>query len=228
MPLQNRVTPFGEIVAIEQRGLFMGNRGIIHDPATRTLLARRWTNKAWIICVCEFRNVRREVMSRRSWTELFFYDEATALAAGHRPCYYCRRSAATAFAQAWASARGKARASATDIDAVLHAERLRGTGKKLHALSVAPASLPDGAAVAASGEAYVMASGRAFMWTTEGYQSPRNLKDAEGLLTPPSTVAALRAGYRCVLHPTLLALLEGDDRQQHSSLGRRPRSPTAK
>ena len=228
MPLQNRVTPFGEIVAIEQRGLFMGNRGIIHDPATRTLLARRWTNKAWIICVCEFRNVRREVMSRRSWTELFFYDEATALAAGHRPCYYCRRSAAAAFAQAWASARGKARAGATGIDAVLHAERLRGTGKKLHALRVEPASLPDGATVAASGEAYVMARGRAFMWTTEGYRPPRNLKDVDGLLTPPSTVAALRAGYRCVLHPTLFALLEGDDRQQHSSRGRRPRSPTAK
>ena len=128
MPLQNRVTPFGEIVAIEQRGLFMGNRGIIHDPATRTLLARRWTNKAWITCVCEFRGVRRAVMSRRSWTELFFLDEATALAAGHRPCYYCRRAAATAFAQAWARARRSGSASATGIDAVLHAERLQVPG----------------------------------------------------------------------------------------------------
>ena len=90
MPLQNRVTPFGDIVAIEQRGMFLGNRGIIHDPATRTLLTRRWTNKAWIICRCDFRGVRRKVMSRRSWTELFFLDEATALSAGHRPCYYCR------------------------------------------------------------------------------------------------------------------------------------------
>ena len=79
MPLQNRVTPFGDIVAIEQRGMFLGNRGIIHDPATRTLLTRRWTNKAWIICRCDFRGVRRKVMSRRSWTELFFLDEATAL-----------------------------------------------------------------------------------------------------------------------------------------------------
>ena len=98
MPLQNRVTPFGDIVAIEQRGMFLGNRGIIHDPATRTLLTRRWTNKAWIICRCDFRGVRRKVMSRRSWTELFFLDEATALSAGHRPCYYCRRESALAFA----------------------------------------------------------------------------------------------------------------------------------
>jgi hypothetical protein len=96
MPLQNRVTPFGEIVAIVQRGLFTGNRGIIHDPATRTLLRRRWTTRAWITCVCDFKGRRREVMARRSWTELFFLDEATALAAGHRPCFYCRRTDALA------------------------------------------------------------------------------------------------------------------------------------
>src|SRR5262249_9143527 len=101
MPLQNRVTPFGDIVAIAQRGVFMGNRGIIHDPATRTLLTRRWATKAWITCVCEFRGVRRKVMSRRSWTELFFLDEATAFAAGHRPCFYCRRADAEAFHAAW-------------------------------------------------------------------------------------------------------------------------------
>ena len=211
MPLQNRVTPFGEIVAIEQRGLFMGNRGIIHDPATRTLLARRWTNKAWIVCVCEFRGVRRAVMSRRSWTELFFLDEATAFAAGHRPCYYCRRPAATAFAQAWATAHRAKRVTATGIDAILHAERLRGAEKKIHPLRTTPASLPDGAFVALSGEPYVIARGRAFRWTAQGYEGPRKLQDAEGLLTPPSTVSTLQAGYRCVLHPTLLAHFHGAD-----------------
>src|SRR5215471_17818564 len=101
MPLQNRVTPFGEIVAIAQRGLLMGNRGIIHDPGTRTLLNRRWATKAWICCVCAFKGVRREVMGGRSWTELFFLDEATALAAGHRPCFFCRRADADAFRIAW-------------------------------------------------------------------------------------------------------------------------------
>src|SRR5579872_3040426 len=108
MPLQNRVTPFGDIVAIKQRGTFIGNRGIIHDPATRTLLGRRWTTKAWLVCLLHYKGRRREVMSRRSWTELFFLDEAVALAAGHRPCFYCRRQAAEAFRAAWARGRGSA------------------------------------------------------------------------------------------------------------------------
>ena len=126
MPLQNRVTPFGDIVAIEQRGMFLGNRGIIHDPATRTLLTRRWTNKAWIICRCDFRGVRRKVMSRRSWTELFFLDEATALSAGHRPCYYCRRGVGAGLRGLPGHAHiGLARVSAAQIDTRLHAERLR-------------------------------------------------------------------------------------------------------
>src|SRR6202051_1478894 len=93
MHLQNRVTPFGDIVAIPQRGIFTGNRGIIHDPATRTLLKRRWATNAWLTCLCEFEGRRRAVMARRSWTELFFLDEAVALAAGHRPCFFCRREA---------------------------------------------------------------------------------------------------------------------------------------
>ena len=228
MPLQNRVTPFGDIVAIEQRGLFTGNRGIIHDPATRTLLKRRWTNKAWIICACDFRGVRRQVMSQRSWTELFFFDEAIALAAGHRPCFFCRRVTATAFAAAWAAARRIAHVSAAQIDTVLHAERLRGGEKKIHSLRAAPGSLPDGATVVLSGEAYVIARGLAFRWTAAGYEAPRVLKDADGLLTPPSTVATLRAGFRCVLHPTLQAQIDGNGRQERSRPVRRPRSPTAK
>ena len=96
-PLQNRVTPFGDVVAIAQRGLFIGNRGIIHDPATKTLLSRRWTTKAWLVCVLDYKGRRRELMGGRSWTELFFLDEAVALAAGHRPCFFCRRADARAF-----------------------------------------------------------------------------------------------------------------------------------
>src|SRR5215475_82613 len=101
MPLQNRVTPFGEIVSTPHRGRFTGNRGIIHDPATRTRLNQRWSSKAWITCVCEFKGRRRKVMGGRSWTELFFLDEATAFAAGHRPCFYCRRDDANRFRAAW-------------------------------------------------------------------------------------------------------------------------------
>ena len=91
MPLQNRVLPSGEIVAISDRGMFVGNRGIIHSPATKKLLKKRWSTDAWLTCVLEFRGRRRKVMERQSWTELFFLDEATAFAAGHRPCFYCRQ-----------------------------------------------------------------------------------------------------------------------------------------
>jgi len=118
--LQNRVTPFGEIVATPARGLSMGNRGILHDDRRR-LGRRRWTHKAWICCVTEFRGRRRQVMAPGRYTELFFLDEAVALAAGHRPCFECRRAAANAFAACWG---GEPRAP--DMDRVLHAERLAG------------------------------------------------------------------------------------------------------
>ncbi len=203
MPLQNRVTPFGDIVAIAQRGLFTGNRGIIHDPATRTLLARRWATKAWLICLCEFRGRQRTVMGQRSWTELFFLDEAVALAAGHRPCFFCRRRDAEAFRDAWAKGRGEKLARAAAIDEWLHAERLDRRKKRLHALQVRAEELPDGAVIAAAGEAYTIARGRAFRWTVQGYQPAAAIPRADGLLTPPSTLGAIRAGYRPVLHPAI-------------------------
>ena len=134
MPLQNRVTPFGEIVADPHRGMFTGNRGIIHDPATRTLLSKRWSSPAWLTCVCEFRGRRRKVMGGRSWTELFFLDEATAFSAGHRPCFYCRRDDATRFRAAWERGNRVDDVLAPDIDAVLDSERLAGGKKRLHAL----------------------------------------------------------------------------------------------
>jgi hypothetical protein len=208
MPLQNRVTPFGEIVAIPQRGMFMGNRGIIHDPATRTLLARRWAGNAWIVCVCDYMGTRRAVMRTRSWTELFFLDEATALAAGHRPCFLCRRAAAAQFRAAWARGNGVAPPSAAALDAVLHAERLDGRAKRLHMLSDALDRLPDGAMVAAGESAVLVAGRRAFRWTPDGYcDVPLPTEDVR-LLTPPSTLRALATGYRPVLHPKVEAALE--------------------
>jgi hypothetical protein len=206
MPLQNRVTPFGDIVAIPQRGLFTGNRGIIHDPATRTLLKKRWAGKAWLICVCEYQGRRRQVMSRRSWTELFFLDEAVALAAGHRPCFCCRRERAKAFRKAWAHAKNCAEPSAAEMDAALHGERLQDGAKRIHAVPTAVTGLPDGAMVSRAGAAYTMAGGHAFRWTEDGYRPPQVLLRADGLLTPPSSLMALRAGYRPVLHPTIEVL----------------------
>ncbi|NVN88663.1 MAG: hypothetical protein HXX15_21495 [Rhodopseudomonas sp.] len=215
MPLQNRVTPAGDIVATPARGIFTGNRGIIHDPATKTLLKRRWSSPAWIICVCDFRGRRRAVMATRSWTELFFLDEATALAAGHRPCFYCRRADAEAFRAAWARGNGLARASAKEIDATLHRERLDGRKKRLHPLPGEMESLPDGAMIQAGAGApnaddlaassdqtnsYVILQGRALLWSFDGYRQVNASLRGAMLLTPPSALRAFGAGYAPVLH----------------------------
>jgi|SRR5579862_521048 len=203
MPLQNRVTPFGDIVAIKQRGTFIGNRGIIHDPATRTLLGRRWTTKAWLVCLLHYKGRRREVMSRRSWTELFFLDEAVALAAGHRPCFYCRREDAEAFRAAWAMGRGEPPPLAPEMDAVLHGQRLDHGRKRVHAMPGPADELPDGVMITAGGAAYILARGRAFRWTEQGYGRAEEIPRDAGLLTPPSTLLAMRAGYRPLLHPDI-------------------------
>jgi hypothetical protein len=204
MPLQNRVTPFGDIVAIAQRGMFTGNRGIIHDVASKTLLNRRWSNKAWITCTLNDRGRWRAVMAQRSWTELFFLDEAVALAAGHRPCFACRRASAEAFRVAWAKAQETdAPPSAPAMDAILHSERLDHRHKRIHPLTVPIADLPDGAAVVHDNVAFTIVKGHAYRWTEHGYDCVRNFSHADGLLTPPSTVNAMRAGYRPLLHPTI-------------------------
>jgi hypothetical protein len=202
MPLQNRVTPTGDIIATPHRGLFTGNRGIIHDPATKTLLRKRWSTPAWITCVCEFRGRWREVMGQRSWTELFFLDEATAFAAGHRPCFYCRREDATRFRSAWEEGNGTGRMLARAMDAELHRERLDHGRKRLHPLPMPPDRLPDGAMVQAGGESYLIAQGRALKWSAAGYSRTSVVLDDAMLLTPPSTLRAFSAGYRPVLHPS--------------------------
>lgn len=207
MPLQNRVTPFGEIVAISQRGMFTGNRGIIYDPETKTLLAKRWATRRWLVCACTYKGRRRQVMTGRKWTELFFLDEAVALAAGHRPCFLCRREAAERFRACWASAKAEAPPSAVHMDSVLHAERLDHGRKRLHPIALRLEDLPDGAVVAVGGEAYTLRGGGAHRWTNGGYARPEILDDADWLLTPPSTVMALTAGYRPVFHPSIDATL---------------------
>jgi hypothetical protein len=200
MPLQNRVTPSGDVVSTPQRGLFTGNRGIIHDPATKTLLKRRWSSKAWITCTCEFRGRRRDVMGTRSWTELFFLDEATAFAAGHRPCFYCRRADANAFRAAWEKGNGVSGVRAPEMDEVLHAERLNGKAKRLHALPMRLEKLPDGAMVQAAGASYLMVRGQPQRWSFEGYRKIDFALHAPKLITPPSTIRALCAGYAAALH----------------------------
>ena len=204
MSLQNRVTPTGDIIATPHRGMFTGNRGIIHDPATKTLLKKRWSSPAWITCLCEFRGWRRPVMARRSWTELFFLDEATAFAAGHRPCFFCRRDDAKRFRNAWEAGNGASDISAKAMDAVLHRERLDRGRKRLHALPIPLAELPDGAMVQQGEESFLVTQGKALLWSPAGYAPDARTLDRPMLLTSPSTLRTLNAGYQPVLHPTAL------------------------
>lgn len=197
MTLQNRVTPFGVIIATVSRGAFMGNRGIIHNADTRTLHpTRRWTLKAWLICVCSFKGRRRTVMGERGYTELFFLDEATALAAGHRPCFECRRADAEAFRAAFADGTGLVAPKAPEMDSILHAERLDRRAKRLHPLPAAPKRLPDGTMLAHGTDALLAMDGRPWRWSPDGYRRIDRWPDGLAMLTPPSTVAALCAGYR--------------------------------
>ena len=209
MTLQNRVDPFGALHAAPARGLFTGNRGVIHDPGTRTLLSRRWTTKAWIVCSLSHpRSVKRQPMGRNGpaggpgWTELFFLDEVTALAAGHRPCFYCRREAARCFSACFAIGNGAQTASAPAMDAILHRQRMAtgGVARTLDRTGIA--TLPDGAMIEANGLACALRRGQALPWNFTGYGKGQNLPDAANLLTPPATVAALIAGFPPVWHPS--------------------------
>jgi len=166
------------------------------------LLTRRWASKAWLTCVCEFKGRRRQVMGGRSWTELFFLDEATALAAGHRPCFFCRRDDANAFRAAWEQGNGVSRMRVADIDIVLHRERLDGGKKRLHDLPVPIEDLPDGAMVQDGAESYLIVRDRTVIWSFDGYSEMPHAHANAMLLTPPSTLRALGAGYRPVLHPS--------------------------
>src|SRR5579864_4645810 len=137
MSLQNRVDPFGELIAVPARGLFMGNRGGRFHTDAKRLTARRWASRQWICCALDFKGRQRDVWGR-FYTELFFLDEPTALAAGHRPCFECRRKEAEAFAERWREARRlAARPLADEMDEVLHAERLHGRAKRLHRRAIA-------------------------------------------------------------------------------------------
>ena len=212
MPKPNRVTPFGEVVAVPERGTCMGNRGVLHDAEGR--IRRAWRLRRWIVCVLEFRDRKRRVMTPGRYTELFFLDEATALAAGHRPCAECRHACFLAFCNAWGLAQrdGKtsARPSAQGIDDRLHAERVAPDRSKRSCV-VPLDGLPEGVFVTVpvwGEEAYLVRGGYLLAWSPGGYCERRGRpKGAEvKVLTPPSTVAAIRAGYAPEVHSSAVAL----------------------
>ena len=192
MPLQNRVLPTGEIVVDPGRGMFTGNRGCLHDDQRR-LGRARWKGKAWICCALAYKGQQRQVMAPRSWTELFFLDEAVALAAGHRPCALCRREAFVAFQRAWGGVR------APQMDAALHRARVGADRQQRRYLAEAK-GLPDGCFILWQGVAHLLLGARALPYAPAAYGQPipRPVGVVE-VLTPEPMVAVLRAGYRPVL-----------------------------
>ena len=193
MPRQNRVLPTGEIVADPARGTLTGNRGVLHDERRR--IVKSWRLERWIVCRLEFKGRHRAVFTPGRWTELFFLDEATAFAAGHRPCAECRRDAYEAFRAAWAGPGAASPPSAPQMDAILQRERLAPDGSKRSYESELDA-LPDGAMVEYAGAPHLLWRGRLRPWHFEGYGPARSAaRDKLKVITPASTVRALRRGY---------------------------------
>jgi len=195
--MRNRITPFGSIIETKARGAWLGNRGVIHNE--RQEIVRPFKLKAWITCVLQFKGRHREIMQPNRWTELFFLDEATALAAGHRPCGECRREDFKRFKTYWLKGNPEygfhEKTSIKEIDNILHAERIRAGIKVTHEEKLS--SLPDGTFIELEDEPYLLRNKVIFKWTPCGYEEGRKLPASKtaNVLTPLSIVNMLRAGY---------------------------------
>ena len=209
MPLQNRVTPFGEPIATPARGLVYGNRGCLHDDDGR--IRRRYAVKRWIACRLRFRGWHRSpLLQPGKFTELFFLDEATALAAGHRPCALCRREDFVRFCQIWQELYPGER-GADAMDARLHEERVDQRTRRQRRHPLPEGLLPDGVFLANGNDAFVVFDGSLRRWTPSGYEHVREPRTGSlELITPPSLVEVVRRGWDPVV-PFL-----------HPSAGRRP------
>jgi hypothetical protein len=213
MPRQNRVTPHGELIAVPDRGMFWGNRGVLVDRQGR--LARYSRGRTWAICVLEYKGIRRQQWTPGRLTELFFLDEATGLAAGHRPCGECRYRDYQAFKRAWASwgawedlgalgaLGGGVRPGVQAIDSRLHADRLAAPGVR-RTFTAPLAELPEGTMVELAGAPWLVYGGGLLAWTPGGYlnRPVERPSTPVTVITPRATVATLVAGYRPVIHPS--------------------------
>jgi hypothetical protein len=205
MPLRNRVTPRSELIADPARGLVYGNRGCLHDQHGR--IRRRYDGRRWIACRLQFKGWHREpLLQPGRFTELFFLDEATAMAAGHRPCALCRRQDYDRFVGIWRELH-PGQAGADAMDEQLHGERVepRTRDQRLH--DAALAELPDGAFVLHDGEPHLVLGSALLPWTASGYGDAvqRAARRQVELVTPPSLVSVLRTGWRGgvpLLHPS--------------------------
>jgi hypothetical protein len=212
MPRQNRVTPFGTLIATPARGTLTGNRGCLHDD--HELIRRQFRGQRWIICLLEFKGRKRTIMTPGQYTELFFLDEATALAAGHRPCAECQRQRFNLFRETWAKANPEItsakRPAATALDAVLHQERMAtGTKPSRFCHSVDP--LPDGTFVTDDEQnAYLVLKNQLLRWSPAGYEYPVEyaIHYPARVMTPDSVVRTLAAGYPVNIHASALQAIE--------------------
>jgi hypothetical protein len=199
-PACNRVTPYGDIEAFPLRGAYTGNRGILHSGRR---IVRFHQHDSWVTCALRFKDRWHEQWLPHRMTWLYFHDEAVALAAGHRPCAECRRASYKQYQAAWADGRGGTPPSAREMNRRLHAERIvRGTRRRrLHRDDAA--GLPDGTFVELDGAPYVILDADAVEWTREGYRARRRRPAGSvTVITPPSTVAVLRAGYPVAIDPS--------------------------
>jgi hypothetical protein len=201
VPERNRVTPTGEIVALDQRGLFMGNRGSIHRGHA---IVRPWQVRRWITCALSYKGWSAPMWEKGRWTPLFFWDEAVALAAGHRPCALCRHADHVRWLDAWEAAFGD-RPRVDPMDRRLHDARVVGDGRAQRHHTRSWAGLPVGAFVVVDGDVpAVVLADRLVPWSAAGYGPPRP-RPARGratVLTPAPTMEVLAHGYAPVLHPS--------------------------
>jgi len=196
--LQNRVDPLGQLIKTKARGTWTGNRGVLHNHAQEIL--RPFKLKAWITCRLEFKGKKRPIMAPDRWTELFFLDEATAFAAGHRPCCECRRADFNRFKQAWLKGNPEynisEKTSIREIDKVIHRERIGRDQSKI-TFDANPADLPDGSFVLFNQSPFLVLDNKLFQWSPSGYEKGITMPEIDELpvLTPRSVVNAFRAGY---------------------------------
>jgi hypothetical protein len=199
MPLQNRCNPFGALVATPARGTMMGNRGGKFHRDDRTLGGRRWTSRHWICCDIHYKNKRHDAMGRY-YTSVFFLDEVTALAAGHRPCFFCRRKEAQHFLSL-----AEPPLMADAADRILHEQR-HASRKQVAAQACNVADLPDGTMIAIDGAPHAVRGDRLLRWSFEGYgdaRARRAVARAE-LITPPLFVTILANGFQPRWHDSVL------------------------
>ena len=196
--LQNRVDPFGNIIKTPARGAWMGNRGVLHDH--HQTLVRPFKLKAWITCQLEFKGRKRQVMAPDRWTELFFLDEATSFAAGHRPCFECRRNDASRFKSFWLKGNPEynfnEKTPIGEIDKVLHQERIDRRQTKI-TLEERIDNIPNGTFIVLDNKPFLVKDQSNYLWSPFGYEEGIALPDADKftILTPRSIVATFRAGY---------------------------------